>query len=490
MSSLENNPHIEGSTGRWEYVIGLEVHAQISSKSKLFSSSATKFGANPNTQVSLIDVAYPGMLPVLNEYCVHQAIKTGLAINARINKYSVFDRKNYFYADLPQGYQISQFYLPIVEDGYLNLSLKDGTQKKIRINRMHLEQDAGKSMHDQSPDYSLIDLNRAGVALMEIVTEPDLRSPYEASEYIKKLRNVLRYIGTCDCNMEQGSLRCDANVSVRKKGDSLGTRCEIKNLNSVKSIIKAIEVEAMRQVEILENGGIIRQETMLFDVNTNSTRAMRDKENANDYRYFPDPDLKPIKVSDNLIDTIKSDMQELPDSKVERYINDLGLSKYDAEVIVENKETAEYFETACNDGTHAKQIANWIIGDLFGMLNKNDQDLSKCKVKPAMISELVNVIENGTISGKIAKTVFEKMFINGKNPKVIIEEEGLVQMSDASKIEKIIDEVLTANSDSVAKYKSGKTKLLGFFVGQVMKQTQGKANPQIVNKILNEKLGT
>ncbi|GAB4163829.1 MAG: Asp-tRNA(Asn)/Glu-tRNA(Gln) amidotransferase subunit GatB [Rickettsiaceae bacterium] len=479
--------YIIGNTGKWEYVIGLEIHAQVSSKAKLFSLAATGFGAPPNSQVSLIDAAMPGMLPVLNKYCVEQAVKTGLGINAKINKLSVFDRKNYFYADLPQGYQISQFYLPIVQDGTLRITLEDGSEKTIRINRIHLEQDAGKSMHDQHPSFSLIDLNRSGIALMEIVSEPDLSSPYEAAEYVKKLRSILRYVGSCDGNMDQGSMRCDANVSVRKPGDPLGTRCEIKNVNSVKNIVKAIEYEAMRQVETLESGGKIDQETRLFDANTGQTRTMRSKEDANDYRYFPDPDLLPVIIDDELIEKMRAELPELPDAKISRYILELGLGKYDAEVLVADEETAAYFEEASN-GTNAKIVANWLTSELFGKLNKSSTPLSECKITPIMLREMVELIENGTISGKIAKTVFEEMFTSGDRAQKIVQDKGLVQVSDRGAIEPIIDQIIAANPDSVEAYRNGKDKLFGFFVGQVMKQTGGKASPQIVNELLQEKL--
>ncbi len=502
--------YIEGNTGKWEYVIGLEVHAQVTSNSKLFSRSSASFGARPNSQVSLVDAAMPGMLPVLNRFCVEQAIKTGLGINGTINKLSAFDRKNYFYPDLPQGYQISQFYLPIVENGYLNVSskidpLKPVTEsnleeRKIRINRIHLEQDAGKSMHDQSPYYSLIDLNRSGVALMEVVSEPDIRSPYEAGEYVKKLRSILRYVGTCDGNMEQGSMRCDANVSVRKPGDPLGTRCEIKNVNSVRNIIRAIEYEAMRQVQVLESGGKIDQETRLFDAANGTTRTMRSKENSNDYRYFPDPDLLPVHVEDDLIEKIRESLPELPDAKINRYTNSMGLSKYDAGVIVDDMETAEYFEKAVefalsnaknkSNGINIipKLVANWICSELFGRLNKNDMLLSDCKIAPEQIGELIELIEDDVISGKIAKIVFEEMFDTGHSPKQIVAEKGLVQVADQDELEKIISEIVDANPEKVADYKNGKEKLFGFFVGQVMKNTNGKANPKIVNEILSKKL--
>lgn len=479
--------YIIGNTGKWEYVIGLEVHAQVASKAKLFSGTATEFGASPNTQVSLVDAAMPGMLPVLNKYCVEQAIKTGLGIGAKINKLSIFDRKNYFYADLPQGYQISQFYIPIVQDGILNITLEDGTTKKIRINRIHLEQDAGKSMHDQHPDYSLIDLNRSGVALMEIVSEPDLSSPHEASEYVKKLRSILRYVGSCDGNMEQGSMRCDANISVRRPGEPLGTRCEIKNLNSIKNIVKAIEYEAMRQVEILESGGVVDQETRLFNVHSGQTKTMRSKEDANDYRYFPDPDLLPVVIDDELIEKLRSELPELPDAKINRYINDLELSKYDAEVLVADEETTEYFEEA-SKLTNAKIVANWITSELFGKLNKSGIKLSECKITPQMLCEMVRMIDQGVISGKIAKIVFEEMFNSGLSAEQIVKEKGLTQVSDASSIIPIIDQVIAENAEFVNEYKNGKEKLFGFFVGKVMQKSGGKASPSLVNDLLKDKL--
>lgn len=479
--------YIEGSTGRWEYVIGLEVHAQIESQSKLFSGASTEFGGAPNSQVSLVDAAMPGMLPVLNEFCVHQAIKTGLGINGTINKYSVFDRKNYFYADLPQGYQISQFYYPIVENGIIEIYTKEGGNKKIRVNRIHMEQDAGKSMHDQSPTSSFIDLNRSGIALMEIVSEPDLSSPEEAAEYLKKLRTILRYLGTCDGDMEKGSMRCDANISVRKVGDPLGTRCEIKNVNSVRNVVRAIEYEAMRQVEILESGGKIDQETRLFDADKGTTRTMRSKEDALDYRYFPDPDLLPLEVEQDMIDKIAASMPELPDAKIARYVKDLGLSEYDAQVLCEDRGVADYFEKAAS-GVTAKTVANWITSELFGLLNKENISLEDCKIQPQHIRQLVELLDKGTISGKIAKTIFEEMFTSGQEPAKIVEEKGLVQVSDVESIRSTIAEVLAENPDSVEGYKSGKDKLMGFFVGQVMKKTGGKANPSVVNDLLKEML--
>ncbi|WP_341755457.1 Asp-tRNA(Asn)/Glu-tRNA(Gln) amidotransferase subunit GatB [Candidatus Tisiphia endosymbiont of Ptychoptera albimana] len=479
--------YIVGNTGKWEYVIGVEVHAQISSESKLFSASSAEFAAPPNSQVSLIDAAMPGMLPVLNEYCVHQAIKTGLGLKAKINLNSRFDRKNYFYPDLPQGYQISQFYHPIVQDGYLDIVTQQGITKKIRINRLHLEQDAGKSIHDQSPYYSFIDLNRAGVGLMEIVTEPDLSSPEETAEFVRKLRALLRYIGSCDGDMEKGSLRCDANISVRLPGNPLGTRCEIKNINSIRNIMRAIEFEANRQVNLIENGQTIIQETRLFDADIGETRTMRLKEESHDYRYFPDPDLLPIVLSEELIEQLARELPELPDAKIKRYIAEYSLNTYDAEVLAADEQVAYYFESAvtlCNP----KILANWIISELFGQLNKNAISLNECKITPKMLAQMVKLIEDGVISGKIAKVVFETMFETGEQPEKIIKEKGLVQMSDSGILSAIIDEILSENPDSVAAYKSGKDKLFGFFVGQVMKKTEGKANPSLVNDLLKERL--
>ncbi|MCC8417426.1 MAG: Asp-tRNA(Asn)/Glu-tRNA(Gln) amidotransferase subunit GatB [Rickettsia endosymbiont of Bryobia graminum] len=479
--------YIESKTGKWEYVIGVEIHAQISSKSKLFSGSSTEFAANPNSQVSLIDAAMPGMLPVLNEYCVHQAIKTGLGLKAKINLKSHFDRKNYFYPDLPQGYQISQFYNPIVQDGYLDISTENRGLQRIRINRLHMEQDAGKSIHDQSPYYSFIDLNRAGIGLMEIVSEPDLRSPEETANFVRKLRTILRYIGSCDGDMEKGSMRCDANISVRLPNNPLGMRCEIKNINSIRNIMRAIEFEAKRQVDLLENGKEIIQETRLFDNDTGETRTMRLKEESHDYRYFPDPDLLPIILSEDLINKLANELPELPDKKIKRYTEELGLSNYDAEVLATEEVVANYFEDGVNL-CNPKILANWIISELFGQLNKNSINLADCKITPQMLAEMVKLIEDGTISGKIAKVVFENMFESGKNPQQIIQEQGLVQVSDSNLLSNIIDEILLNNQDSVTAYKSGKDKLFGFFVGQVMKKTEGKANPTLVNELLKEKL--
>ena len=483
----QNSNYISGKTGDWEIVIGLEIHAQVLSSSKLFSGASTEFGKDPNHNVSLVDAAMPGMLPVINETCIKQAIKSGIALNAEINKYSVFDRKNYFYADLPQGYQISQYKYPIVGEGSLKITDANGEDKVIGIERIHLEQDAGKSLHDQHPSKSFIDLNRTGVALMEIVSKPDLRSPEEAASYVKKIRTVLRYIETCDGNMEQGSLRADCNVSVRKPNGDLGTRCEIKNLNSIKFISQAIQYEAERQVEILENGGVIDQETRLFDTSTGETRSMRSKEDAHDYRYFPDPDLLPLELSDSQISEIRSDMPELPDQLVERLISEYGITKYDANVIVEEKEYVHYYENSAKN-RDGKLVVNWMTSELFGLLKKNNIQFNQNPISPNYLNELVELIENKTISGKIAKDVFEIMFATSKSPKMIVKEKGLEQVTDDSAIEVFVDQVINENKDKVKEYLSGKDKLFGFFVGQVMKVSQGKANPGLVNKILKSKL--
>ena len=483
----QNSNYISGKTGDWEIVIGLEIHAQVLSSSKLFSGASTEFGKDPNHNVSLVDAAMPGMLPVINETCIKQAIKSGIALNAEINKYSVFDRKNYFYADLPQGYQISQYKYPIVGEGSLKITDANGEDKIIGIERIHLEQDAGKSLHDQHPSKSFIDLNRTGVALMEIVSKPDLRSPEEAASYVKKIRTVLRYIETCDGNMEQGSLRADCNVSVRKPNGDLGTRCEIKNLNSIKFISQAIQYEAERQVEILENGGVIDQETRLFDTSTGETRSMRSKEDAHDYRYFPDPDLLPLELSDSQISEIRSDMPELPDQLVERLISEYGITKYDANVIAEEKEYVHYYENSAKN-RDGKLVVNWMTSELFGLLKKNNIQFNQNPISPNYLNELVELIENKTISGKIAKDVFEIMFATSKSPKVIVKEKGLEQVTDDSAIEVFVDQVINENNDKVKEYLSGKDKLFGFFVGQVMKVSQGKANPGLVNKILKSKL--
>ena len=483
----QNSNYISGKTGDWEIVIGLEIHAQVLSSSKLFSGASTEFGKDPNHNVSLVDAAMPGMLPVINETCIKQAIKSGIALNAEINKYSVFDRKNYFYADLPQGYQISQYKYPIVGEGSLKITDANGEDKVIGIERIHLEQDAGKSLHDQHPSKSFIDLNRTGVALMEIVSKPDLRSPEEAASYVKKIRTVLRYIETCDGNMEQGSLRADCNVSVRKPNGDLGTRCEIKNLNSIKFISQAIQYEAERQVEILENGGVIDQETRLFDTSTGETRSMRSKEDAHDYRYFPDPDLLPLELSESQISEIRSDMPELPDQLIERLISEYGITKYDANVIAEEKEYVHYYENSAKN-RDGKLVVNWMTSELFGLLKKNNIQFNQNPISPNYLNELVELIENKTISGKIAKDVFEIMFATSKSPKVIVKEKGLEQVTDDSAIEVFVDQVINENNDKVKEYLSGKDKLFGFFVGQVMKVSQGKANPGLVNKILKSKL--
>ena len=483
----QNSNYISGKTGDWEIVIGLEIHAQVLSSSKLFSGASTEFGKDPNHNVSLVDAAMPGMLPVINETCIKQAIKSGIALNAEINKYSVFDRKNYFYADLPQGYQISQYKYPIVGEGSLKITDANGEDKVIGIERIHLEQDAGKSLHDQHPSKSFIDLNRTGVALMEIVSKPDLRSPEEAASYVKKIRTVLRYIETCDGNMEQGSLRADCNVSVRKPNGDLGTRCEIKNLNSIKFISQAIQYEAERQVEILENGGVIDQETRLFDTSTGETRSMRSKEDAHDYRYFPDPDLLPLELSESQISEIRSDMPELPDQLIERLISEYGITKYDANVIAEEKEYVHYYENSAKN-RDGKLVVNWMTSELFGLLKKNNIQFNQNPISPNYLNELVELIENKTISGKIAKDVFEIMFATSKSPKMIVKEKGLEQVTDDSAIEVFVDQVINENNDKVKEYLSGKDKLFGFFVGQVMKVSQGKANPGLVNKILKSKL--
>ena len=478
---------IQGKTGEWEIVIGLEVHAQVDSNAKLFSGASTEFGAEPNTQVSFVDAAMPGMLPVINGYCVEQAVKTGLGLNAQIHLHSVFDRKNYFYPDLPQGYQISQFLDPIVGKGSLVIDLPDGTTKTIGITRLHLEQDAGKSLHDQSPTASFIDLNRCGVALMEIVSEPEMRSAEEAAEYVKKLRNLLRYLGTCDGDMEKGSLRCDANVSVRKLGDPLGTRCEIKNINSTRNILRAIEYEAARQVEVIEAGGRIDQETRLYDAGLNETRTMRSKEDAHDYRYFPDPDLPPLVISQAFVDNIRASMPELPDQKKERYIREFGLSPYDASVLTAEKQSAEYFETVVK-GNDPKLASNWITAELFGRLNKLGLGIENSPVSAKEFSGLVKLMGDNVISGKIAKEVLDLMIESGKSAADIVAEKGLTQITDTGAIETIIDKIIAANPENVAAYRAGKDKIFGFFVGQVMKETGGKANPAAVNELLKKKL--
>ena len=487
MSDKEFNYYISGETGKWEVVIGLEVHAQVSSNAKLFSSSATQFGSEPNSQVSLIDAAMPGMLPVINKFCVEQAVRTGLGLKAKINLTSVFDRKNYFYADLPQGYQISQYKYPIVGEGEVVLDMPYGT-KKIGIERLHLEQDAGKSLHDQDPTKTFIDLNRSGVALMEIVSKPDLRSPEEVAEYIKKLRSIMRYLGTCDGNMEEGSLRADVNVSVRKIGSKdFGTRCEIKNVNSIKFMQQAIQYEAKRQVELLEEGKKVDQETRLFDTKKNETRQMRSKEDAHDYRYFPDPDLPPLKFNQSFVDVIKQKLPELPDDKKERLMNSYKLSSYEAGVLISDKDTSDYFEDIAKT-SDVKLAINWVIGDLFAALNKLGKSIKESPISSKNLAKLIDLIKNNTISGRIAKEVFELMLKDNRDPKAIVEEKGLVQESNVGELEKIIEKVLKDNADKVAEYKSGKDKLFGFFVGSVIKESKGKANPALVNDLLKKKL--
>ncbi|MGN7439048.1 MAG: Asp-tRNA(Asn)/Glu-tRNA(Gln) amidotransferase subunit GatB [Alcanivorax sp.] len=478
---------IEGETGSWEIVIGMEIHAQIIANSKLFSGAPTAFGAAPNTQVSLVDAAMPGMLPVLNEKCVEQAIRTGLGLNAQINTHSVFARKNYFYPDLPQGYQISQYDQPIVGEGSIEIDLPDGSVKNIGITRLHLEQDAGKSVHDQHPKKSYVDLNRSGCALMEIVSEPDIRGPEEAAAYISKIRMILRYLETCDGNMDEGSMRADVNVSVRKPGDELGTRAEVKNVNSVKAVQQAIEYEATRQVELLENGGEVDQETRLWDPVKMETRSMRSKEEAHDYRYFPDPDLLPLDFAQSWVEEIKETLPELPDEKKHRFMNEFGLNAYDASVLIAERERANYYETVA-EGRDAKLAANWVINELLGILNKNEKSLSESPISAEQLGGLIALISDETISGKIAKDVFAEMFTSGKNADVIVEEKGLKQVTDTGAIEALIDEVIAENPDNVEAYRGGKDKLFGFFVGQVMKKSQGKANPAAVNKLLKEKL--
>lgn len=479
---------IKGETGDWEIVIGMEVHAQVIANSKLFSGAATAFGAAPNSQVSLVDAAMPGMLPVLNEKCVEQAVRTGLGLNAKINHRSVFARKNYFYPDLPQGYQISQFEHPIVGEGVIEIDLPDGTTKEIGITRLHLEQDAGKSMHDQHPTKSYVDLNRSGCALMEIVSEPDIRGPEEAVAYLSKLRMILRYLGTCNGNMDEGSMRADVNVSVRKPGEGLGTRAEIKNVNSLKAVQQAIEYEARRQIEIIEDGGSVDQETRLWDPAKMETRSMRSKEEAHDYRYFPDPDLLPLEVSNDLIESIRKTLPELPDEKKHRFMQNMGLGIYDASVLIAERSRADYFETVAND-RDSKLAANWVINELLGALNKEDKELSESPITAEQLGGLIDLISDNTISGKIAKDVFAEMFETGKDASAIVEEKGLKQVTDTGAIEAIIDEVIAENPDNVEAYRGGKDKLFGFFVGQVMKKSQGKANPAMVNELLKQKLG-
>jgi len=481
------NKLIKGSTGDWEVVIGMEVHAQVTSKSKLFSGASTEFGAAPNSNVSLVDAAMPGMLPVINEECVRQAIRTGLGLKAKINLKSVFDRKNYFYPDLPQGYQISQYKSPIVGDGEVIVDLDGGEAVTVGIERLHLEQDAGKSLHDRSPTLSYVDLNRSGVALMEIVSKPDLRSSGEAKAFLTKLRSILRYLGTCDGDMEKGSLRADVNVSVRKPGAALGTRCEIKNMNSIRFIGEAIEHEARRQIEIIEDGGAIDQETRLFDPNKGETRPMRSKEEAHDYRYFPDPDLLPLEVTPAYVEDLKGHLPELPDAKKARFVREFSLSVYDAGVLVGERDTADYFEAVAK-GRDAKAAANWVINELFARLNKLGGDIAAAPVSAAQLGSILDLIADGTISGKIAKDLFEIVWGEGGDPRAIVEQRGMKQVTDVGAIEKTVDEIIAKNPDKVADAKNN-PKAIGWFVGQVMKASGGKASPSAVNDILKKKLG-
>jgi len=477
---------IEGATGPWEVVIGLEVHAQVLSRAKLFSGASAAFGGGPNSHVSPIDAGMPGMLPSVNRYCIEQAVKTGLGLKAEINKVSVFERKNYFYPDLPAGYQISQYAQPIVGCGQLVIEREGGEGRAIGITRLHLEMDAGKSLHDQLPDATLVDLNRSGVALMEIVSEPDLRSAEDAVLYMRKLRSILRYLGTCDGNMEEGSLRCDANVSVRRPGAPLGTRTEIKNLNSMRFVGRAIEHEARRQIELIEGGGTVEQETRLFDADKGETRSMRSKEEAHDYRYFPDPDLLPLELEDSFIAEVKAQLPELPDAKKARFIEAYGLSAYDADVLVAERANAEYFEAAAAK-RDAKLVANWVITELFGALNRQGRSIEASPVAAASLGRLVDLIADGTISGRIAKDVFAEMLASGADPAAIVEQKGLAQLSDAAAIERIAFEIITANPGQVESYRKN-PKALGWFVGQVMQATKGQANPQMVNEVLRRKL--
>jgi len=481
---------LEGRTGKWEVVIGMEVHAQVTAKSKLFSGASTEFGAEPNTQVSLVDAAMPGMLPVINRAAVEQAVRTGLGLKAKINLRSVFDRKNYYYPDLPPGYQISQYKQPVVGEGALTLDLEDGSTKAVGIERVHLEQDAGKSLHDQDPRRTFVDLNRAGVALMEIVSKPDLRSADEAGAYLAKLRSILRYLGTCDGDMEKGNLRADVNVSVRRAGAAeYGTRCEIKNVNSIRFVKQAVEYDARRQIEVLEDGGKIDQETRLFDSAKGETRPMRSKEEAHDYRYFPDPDLLPLVLDPAWVDENKRGLPELPDAKKERFMRAYGLSAYDAGVLVAEKETADFYEAVAK-GRDPKLAANWTINELFARLGKAGLEIGASPVSAASLGELVGLIADNTISGRIAKDVLDEMFATGKRAAAIVEAKGLKQITDTGAIEAAVDAAIAANPAQVAKYKAGETKVAGWFVGQVMKATGGKANPQIVNQLLAKKLGS
>ena len=478
---------LEGRTGTWEVVVGLEIHAHVISNAKLFSGAATAFGAEPNTQVSFVDAAFPGMLPVLNRHCVEQAVKTGLGLNAAINRVSRFDRKNYFYPDLPPGYQISQFEHPIVGKGEVEIELADGSTKMIGVTRLHLEQDAGKSLHDQHPTKTFIDLNRAGVALMEIVSEPDIRSPDEAGAYVRKLRSIMRYLGTCDGNMEEGSLRADVNVSVRKPGEDYRTRCEIKNVNSIRFVMQAVEAEALRQIEVWESGEDVRQETRLFDSGRGVTRAMRSKEDSHDYRYFPDPDLLPLVLDQAWIDDLKASLPELPDAKKARFTQDYGLSVYDAGVLVAEQATALFYEAVAR-GRDPKLAANWVTGDFFAAMNRTGRTIEDPPVSASHLGALLDLMADSTINGKIAKDVFEEMVETGKDPAAIVDEKGLRQVTDTGAIDAAVDKIIAANQDKVEEFRSGKDKLFGFFVGQVMKAMAGKGNPGLVNETLKRRL--
>jgi aspartyl-tRNA(Asn)/glutamyl-tRNA(Gln) amidotransferase subunit B len=482
---------IQGESGEWETVIGLEVHAQVISKAKLFSGAATEFGGAPNSQVSLVDAAMPGMLPVLNRVCIEQAVRTGLGLNAKINLSSVFERKNYFYPDLPPGYQISQYLEPIVGNGTVVVDLPDGSQREVGIERLHLEQDAGKSLHDQHPSLTYVDLNRAGVALMEIVSKPDLRSGAEAVVYLQKLRAILRYLGTCDGNMDEGSMRCDVNVSMRRPGAELGTRTETKNVNSIRFVEQAIAYEARRQIEVLEAGGKVVQETRLFDADKGVTRAMRAKEEAHDYRYFPDPDLLPVTLDPDWVEEIRAGLPELPDAKKARFMADLGLSAYDAGVLVAERETAAFFEAVVTavSGRDPKLAANWVTGELFGALNRSGLELAEAPVDAAKLGGLLDLVADGTISGRIAKEVFEAMWETGRTAADIVEQKGLKQISDEGAIAAIVDRLVADNPEQAEQFRAGNEKVIGWFVGQVMKATQGKANPGVVNRLLRERLG-
>lgn len=480
---------IEGETGDWEVVVGMEVHAQVISKSKLFSPASAEYGAMPNEHVDYVDVALPGALPVLNEECVKQGIRTGFGLKAKINKYSRFDRKNYFYADLPQGYQISQFYYPIVGEGAVQIDLPDNEEKTIRVTRMHLEQDAGKSMHDQDPELSYIDFNRAGVALMEIVSEPDIRSPEEGGAYLRKIRQIVRYMGTCDGNMEEGSMRADVNVSVRKVGEKgYRTRCEIKNVNSIRYVMQAIEIEARRQVDIYEEGGEVDQETRTFDPHKGETRTLRSKEEAEDYRYFPDPDLRAVELTDEFIAEIKASLPEMPDDKRKRLEEEYKLTRYESGVLTAEVESADFFEKVAK-GHDPRLAANWVLGDFFGLLNKAGKDISTSPISAERLGELLALIEKKTINGKIAKEVLEIMAETGDAPAKIVKDKGLEQVTDTGAIEKVVNDVIANNPENVKSYKEGKDRLFGFFVGQVMKEMKGKANPAVVNELLKKALG-